>query len=87
MTVGWDQTEARFLAPGCPRTLALPKARLRLQGDPRCGGPTAKQKETWLPGGLGGSQGGPGGLFYLRFQKKQTPGFASHTVPRVDLGN
>lgn len=86
MTVGWDQIEARFLAPGCPRTLALPKARLGLQGDPRGGGPTAKQKERRLPGGLGGSRGGPGGLFYLRFQKKQTPGYASHIVSKVGWG-
>lgn len=77
--VGRDPTEAPFLAPRHPRTLAGPTARLWLQGAQR------KRKDTWLPEGLG-IPGWPGTLFYLKFQKKQTPEYASRTVCRANGG-
>lgn len=84
VTVGWDQTEGRLLEPGRLRTPRRASGRraIRAAGGPRR---TRDRRSSWKASG--DPQGGPGGLFDLKYQKKQTAGHASHTVRLVDGGN
>lgn len=70
MDVGEGRTRGEASLFGSRRTFAGPKKLLRPQGDPRCRGRTAKQKQTELQEDLWDRREGFEGHFTLKKKKK-----------------
>ena len=84
MDVGEGRTRGEASLFGSRRTLASPKKLLRPQGDPRCRGRTAKQKQTELQEDLWDRSEGFEGHFTLKKKKeKKRKEKSKETNPRA----